>query len=152
VLTNASGLDPAAARELTAWSGVRVGQCLGLYHPVIPGYGGRASTPAWIEIFLDNVLDRHVNVFVETLVLFVGPSARLAETLYHEVGHHIHERFGPEHGNPERHAERWGQRLFRRFLVRKRPWLSLAMFPAFLLGWTWRILWFSHEASFCERR
>ena len=26
VLTNASGLDPAAARERTVWSGIRVGQ------------------------------------------------------------------------------------------------------------------------------
>jgi hypothetical protein len=80
VLTNASGLTPQHAARPTTWAGVRMGQTLGGYYRAV---GPRRR--AYIELFIDNIIDRHVNVFDEALAVLLGPSVRLASTLFHEV-------------------------------------------------------------------
>lgn len=147
VLTNASGLDTDRSSKATDGPSPRVGQALGRYHPFISGGGGIPSKPAWIEIFIDNVANHSWNLFTELLVPVLGPSVRLAETLYHEIGHHIHCRLGQDLRNAEKHAERWAQKLYRRFVFGKHLWLGPLILPVFLLGWAWHALVFSETVS-----
>ena len=90
VLCNAAGLNHERRRSKTRRRGetVAIRDCGGLYHPKWKG------EPAWIEIFVDNVLDGWPRLFVAI------PPARdllLGRVLFHELGHHIHATIVPKH-------------------------------------------------------
>jgi hypothetical protein len=51
-----------------------------------------------------------------SLAIPVLRDTAVGETLYHEIGHHIHSSFAPEYRDRERVAERWERRLSRRYL------------------------------------
>lgn len=89
-------------------------QCRGFYHP-------KRTSPPWIEILVDNVLDglpsfgRHF-AFVREL--------ELGTVLYHEIGHHIDYTIERSGRGGERPAEEWSKRLISSFF-RKHHWLAL---------------------------
>src|ERR1700743_1730871 len=91
VLTNASGLPRKLRRSVTKSRGrkVRFDKTAGLYHPA---FNGRA---AWIEIFLDNTLRGWESGWWLRISLI--RESKLADVLFHEVGHHIHFTWRPEH-------------------------------------------------------
>jgi hypothetical protein len=43
----------------------------------------------------------------------------VAQTLYHEIGHHIHYTIRPEYKEKEDVADRWSKKLTAKFLRRK---------------------------------
>jgi len=57
--------------------------------------------------------------------MFVG------DTLYHEIGHHIHYTVRPEHREREDIADEWANKLNKKF-VRRRYWYIYPLL--FLLG------------------
>ncbi len=117
VLTNASGLPRRLRRSVTKSRGrkVRFDKTAGLYHPA---FNGRA---AWIEIFLDNTLRGWERGWWLRIPLI--RESKLADVLFHEIGHHIHFTCRPEHREKEDVADVWLVRLrdnynrqrFRRF-------------------------------------
>jgi hypothetical protein len=126
VLTAAGGLshDRRRGKTLARGKKVKVDDSLGLYHRKWKG------EPAWIELFVDNIVD------------YYGGKIRLAffrdfvigEIMLHEVGHHIHATKAPEHKEREDVADRWSNKLLKRYLMR-RYWY---FFPLFLgLCWLW---------------
>lgn len=79
--------------------------------------------PAWIEIWMDNVLSSWPpKVF---LFSFFRDLA-LSETLFHEIGHHIHYTEEPQRKNSEDVAEKWVQKLNQRY-YRKRYWYIMPL-------------------------
>lgn len=64
----------------------------------------------------------------------------LSRVLFHELGHHIHRRIAPGHGDAEAAAERWRRDLTRQVL-RRRYWYLLPFFKliAILGRWSRRI-------------
>jgi hypothetical protein len=103
VLTNQASLNHDRRRGKT-WSRgkkVSLSRCLGLYHRKRRGQG------AWVEIFVDQIIDgwsRFVRAVPFLRELF------FAETLYHELGHHIHATQAPEHKEREDVADEWRDR------------------------------------------
>ena len=128
-LTNASGLSHEGRREQT-WSRgkrVRVADALAFYQRPNP------SSPARIEIFVDNICNSW------PLQLLRIPLLRhcvLANTLYHEIGHHIHAAVHPEYAEREAVADRWTRNLTTGF-VKKRYWYLLPI--AFVMTIAFRV-------------
>ena len=130
VLANASGLTRRRKRQRAkSESGTfRVDETRGLYH------GRSSSQPAWIEIFVDNMLDGW------PLFILRAPIMRdvvLLGTLYHEIGHHIESTQAPVHRGKEATAEDWMKRLGRSYF-RKRYWY-LRPFRPLIQGSLWLI-------------
>ncbi|MHC4563183.1 MAG: hypothetical protein ACYS8X_10480 [Planctomycetota bacterium] len=120
VLTDAKGLNHARRRHKT-WSRkkkVKIAECLGVYHQKWNG------EPAWIEIYVDNLvaplspLVRKVRFFREFA---------FADTVFHEIGHHIHRTQAPKYAEREDVAEDWEKRLSRTFFMR-RYWYLVPLF------------------------
>ncbi|MBI4822762.1 MAG: hypothetical protein HY805_00810 [Nitrospirae bacterium] len=114
VLTNSSTLSRSRRRGKTWYRNkkVRIPDSLGLYHKKWN------DTPAWIEIFVDNIVNSSDSI------TFRIPCLRemaFAHVLFHELGHHIHKAIHPEHNEREDVAEKWEKKLTRLF-VRKRYW------------------------------
>jgi hypothetical protein len=109
VLTNASGLPRKLRRSVTKSRKrkVRFDQAAGLYHPA---FNGRA---AWIEIFLDNTLRGWESGWWLRIPLI--REGRLADILFHEIGHHIHFTCRPEYREKEDVADVWLVRLRRNY-------------------------------------
>lgn len=118
VLTNASALSRDQRRQ-TNWADkrqYRLGEVRAVYHPPSQGQ------PAWIEVFVDNVLRGWPRWF-----LCCVPMIRhmvFAETVYHEIGHHIHWTIHPEYAEREAAANKWARRLTTYF-ARRRYWYLL---------------------------
>jgi len=119
ILTNADGLGHSRRRQKT-WARdhkVRIAACRGLYHHAWKGQ------PACIELFVDNILKRMHPVVLRIPML---REMQFAETLYHEIGHHIHTTQAPECRGREEAAEIWERRLRRSYFWRK-YWYVLAI-------------------------
>ena len=119
ILTNANSLGHSRRRQKT-WTRdrkVRIVDCCGLYHQAWKGQ------PAFIELFVDNILKGKHPVVLRIPMLREVP---FAETLYHEIGHHIHTTQVPEHRGREEAAEFWERRLRRSYFWRK-YWYVLAI-------------------------
>lgn len=117
VLTSTGNLARDRRRSVTKSRGrkVRIKEARGLYHPASHQRG------AWIEVFVDNVLDRRgqgwdgwrgrwlqrSNWFRET---------ELSDVLFHEIGHHIHFTVRPEYREKEDVADVWKVRLQRNYI------------------------------------
>src|SRR5208282_707519 len=114
-LQTGSGLTSGrSTRTKSRGRKVRIKQAGGLYHPATQQRG------AWIEIFVDNVLNRwgrgwlsRTNWFRET---------ELSEVLFHEIGHHIHYTVRPEHREKEDVADIWKARLRRNYIRQRYRW------------------------------
>jgi hypothetical protein len=112
VLLNASGLSRRDRRQRVRANGKKLiaERCLGFYHAERPG------APARIEIQVDRILQQVPRLALQVSVFrdwfFAG-------TLYHEVGHHIHQTLQREHDEPEDVADRWARRLKESLLRQK---------------------------------
>ena len=120
VLTNTGGLSRGRRRQKTRSRKRRVAipDARGLYHQEWRG------TPAWIEIFVDNVLGEWPAW--ELRIPFFRDMA-IAEVLFHELGHHIHRTQAPEYKEREDVAEKWERRLVRTYFWPKYWYIVLPL-------------------------
>jgi len=129
VLTNSGALTGTRKRGKT-WSRARkvpLNRCLGLYHAPI------GTEPACVEIFVDHVVAAAPSWVWRIAFL---REVLLSETLYHEIGHHIHKTQKPEYREREDVADDLAARLTRAMLRRRYPML----YPVLrLLSWPWRL-------------
>lgn len=104
VLSSRSSLNRKGRRRASKSRGkkVWVRDCLGLYERP------RRGQPAWIELFVDTIL---AGATLRSLRFRFVQETVVAETLFHELGHHIHATQAPEHADPEDVAEKWRSRL-----------------------------------------
>jgi hypothetical protein len=95
---------------------------------------------AWIEIRVDKTVESWK---ATVPALFWIPGIRylcIAQVLYHELGHHIHQTIRPEFCEREDVADRWRVKLSVNF-IRKRYWY---FYPCLrLLGWVYRKMKFN---------
>jgi len=105
VLTNTAGLPRKLRRSMTKSSGskVRIAKSAGLYHQA---WNNR---PAWIEIYVDNMLRNAERGFWLKSRLF--REQIVGGILFHEIGHHVHFTVRPEHRDTEDVADVWKVRL-----------------------------------------
>ena len=118
VVMNTSAF-PQNQRRLKTWSRgkkTKLVEALGSYQ------GAWQKSPASIELYIDNILKQASKPFCR--LPFVR-NFLLAETLYHEIGHHIHKTHRPEHREREDIADEWQRKLIRNF-VADRYWF---LFP-----------------------
>jgi hypothetical protein len=118
VLTNASGLSRKLRRSVTKSRRrkVRFDEAAGLYHPTFNG------KPAWIEIFLDNTLRGWESGWWLRIPLI--REGKLADILFHEIGHHIHFTCRPEYREKEDVADVWLVRLRRDYNRKRFPLMT----------------------------
>jgi hypothetical protein len=123
VLTNSSGLPRRLRRAVTKARKrkVRIVEARGLYHPEWHG------NLAWIEIFVDNTLKRWEKGW--WLKFNFWREAKIADVLFHEIGHHIHFTRRPEHREKEDVADIWLVKLRKNYLRGRRPVLRAIFFP-----------------------
>lgn len=130
VLANASGLTRRRKRQRarSERGTFLVNETRGLYH------GRSSSQPAWIEIFVDNVLDGLPLFLLRAPIIL---DVLLLRTLYHEIGHHIESTQAPVHRGKEATADEWMRRLGGSYF-RQRYWY-LRPFRPLLPGCLWLI-------------
>jgi len=86
--------------------------CRGFYH------AGARGELAWIELVTDNMLAGWPK---PVLALQFARDVVVSETLYHEVGHHLHTTVGSRGRSDEAAADDWRRRLTRGHFT-KRYW------------------------------
>jgi hypothetical protein len=123
VITNSSGLLRKELRKkVTARKRkYSVSEVRGFY------YHQTGGSPAWIEIFVDKIVEYRVGFFRKLPPL---REIALSKVLYHELGHHIHKVLAPEHREQEDVADEWQKKLSS-FYVQKKYWYLL---PVLLLA------------------
>lgn len=126
VLTNSTAIGKGKTRRVTGKKYARR-QCLGFYHPK------RNGEQAWIEIVVDNIV---ANWFGPAMPRFlphvpVIRNSAFADTLFHEVGHHLDHTVGAPAPSGEAAADAWQRRLlhtyFRKHYWYLVPFLKLAV-------------------------
>lgn len=90
-------------------------------------YQATDSRSAYVLLMVDNMLSAWPVGILR--IPYLGPLV-LAETLYHEIGHHIHAVHEPIHDGKENVAERWQHRLKRGFIRRRYWYLRPLLYPA----------------------
>jgi hypothetical protein len=114
ILTNSSALSRDQRRQKT-WSRnrkVRLSECRGSYSRATK------SSPATVWLYVDNMVRGWPGWMTRPpLLRYMVPS----DTLYHEIGHHIHTVHKPIHEEREDVAVEWSRKLWSHFL-RKRYW------------------------------
>ena len=120
-LTNASGLSRIKKRQKTRSRKRKVGiaDAFGLYHRA------RKGQPAWIELYVDNIVKRirpHFLIYIPLCRDFT-----FAEVVFHEIGHHIHTTCAPEFREREDVAERWKTKLLTAYLLHQYWYLMAAV-------------------------
>ena len=108
VLRDSAGLT----RSEKLRSRKRRARILGTYHRAT--HDQRAQ----IHLFIDKIVGRWSPLLLR-LAWF--RELLIAQVLYHEIGHHIHERIAPEHRDGELTANDWRSRLGRDYM-RRRHW------------------------------
>jgi hypothetical protein len=124
VLTNAGAIGKGKTARVSGKKYLRE-QCLGFYHPQKDG-----EAP-WIEIVVDNIVAT-LESETPSIVTHI-PMMRnfvFAETLFHEIGHHLERTIGASAPQGEKAAEAWKDRLAARFF-RKRYWYLVPLVPIF---------------------
>jgi hypothetical protein len=105
VLTNASAIGRGKTHRIQGRKYLR-NTCLGWYHHKWKG------EPAWIEIVVDNVIAAHLAPSVSFLIYIpIIRDFAFADTLFHEVGHHLDRTIGSPARGAEAAAESWKERL-----------------------------------------
>jgi hypothetical protein len=149
VLTNASTLPRSRRRGATKSRGrkVRIKEAGGLYHPATQQRG------AWIEIFVDNVLNRRGRGWLSRTNWF--RETELSEVLFHEIGHHIHYTVRPEHREKEDVADIWKARLQRNYIRQRYRWVRFFVSLLHLGGlanrWHAKVSAEMHEKGYISR-
>jgi len=123
VLTNSSSLPRKRRRSVTKSRKhkVRIERTGGLYHPAWNG------NRAWIEIFVDNTLKNWEQGW--WLKLRFMRESLLGDTLFHEIGHHIHATVQREFREKEDVADSWKARLRRQYNRAQHPWQRALLHP-----------------------
>ena len=104
-------------------------ECLGFYHRA-----WRGEQP-WIELVVDNIVSSHSRPLLRWQLF---RDLYVAQTLFHEVGHHLDETIGSAARGGEASAEDWQKRLAK-LHVRKRYRYLRALRPVFrAAGWILR--------------
>ncbi len=111
ILTNTAALSRGRRRQKSS-SGASIPFVAGLYHRTWKG------NPAYIEIFVDNILSR-----AEKYELWFTFFRNLlfATVLYHEIGHHVQYMSKSKLVSREAYAEKYATHLKRHF-VQRRYW------------------------------
>lgn len=103
VLTNSNAMAKGSAGRQNGRK-VRRNQCLGFYH------APRSGTGAWIEVAVDNILaDWRMPPLLLRIPFIL--ELILAETLFHEIGHHLDHTVGSAARPGEPAAKAWSKRL-----------------------------------------
>lgn len=123
-LTATTGFTRVRRRAKTPSRGRKVA----LVHTAGLYFREQQNHPATIDLHLDKLFGGTPSW---ALRLPIIRRLTLAETLFHELGHHIHATSAPEHREPEDVAERWKKRLYRRF-VRQQYWYLMPLVYALL--------------------
>jgi len=111
VLTNAAAVGRGRTNRIRGRKYYRR-DCRGFYHS--RGEGGKP----WIEIIVDNVIADTPPTAIKVPLI---REMIFADTLFHEVGHHLNATLGTLARGEESSAERWRKRLARSYF-RKRYW------------------------------
>ena len=106
VLTNVATLSRERRRSKTA-SGTPIEKTRGLYHKAFNG------NSAWIEVFVDTMFSLYPPHVLK--IPFIRSFA-LADVLYHEIGHHVHEKLKNSRGNREEFANQFQSKLYTEFI------------------------------------
>lgn len=119
VITNQSGLPRRELRKkvTSRKRKLSMDRIRGFYHY------RTASSPAWIEIFLDQIVTLELGFYQK--IPFLREQA-FSGVLYHEIGHHIHTVHHPEYRECEDIAEEWKAKLWRQY-VKKKYWYLLPL-------------------------
>ncbi|MBN2560093.1 MAG: hypothetical protein JXQ75_04110 [Phycisphaerae bacterium] len=125
VVTHSANLPRRERREKTKARGKKVPivRCGGLYH------GKWHGEPAWIQLLLDNIFESWPKWMLRIPFL---QDMILSDTLFHELGHHIHSTQAPQHKEREDVAEDWNTKLSRHYF-RKHYWYLTPLFLALRL-------------------
>jgi hypothetical protein len=127
VLTNTQGLNRERRKQKTRSRKrkVRIRESCGLYHQQWH------NEPAWIEIFVDNLCQYWPSWILRIPLL---RDLAFAETVFHEIGHHIKKTQVPEFAEREDVADKWTERLSRQYMRRRYWYLMPLLFGlAFIL-------------------
>jgi hypothetical protein len=104
-------------------------ECRGFYHP-----SWRGDRP-WIELVVDNIIKRYPRGLLRFQFF---RDVAIGKTLYHEVGHHLHETIGSATAGGEDAAHDWQRRLAK-LHGRKRFWYLRPLRPVLIaLAWLLR--------------
>ena len=130
ILTNLEALSHGQRRRKSRSRGrkVSIDQVAGRYHPAWNGQ------QPWIELFVDQILRE-----CPRWVLRLPPLREMlvGDTLFHEIGHHLHMTQVPAYREKEGVADGWVRRLSRRYL-RRQYWylmpLAWLIYPVAWLG------------------
>lgn len=89
----------------------------GSYQPAWPGHA------AFIRLYVNNILAPYPPAAARASLI---SKLLLADTLFHEIGHHIHLAKSPEFRHREDVADEWAHRLTRQYFGRK-YWLVVQL-------------------------
>jgi hypothetical protein len=115
VLTNSAKLGVGKTKRIKGRK-YREDACLGFYHEQT-----RKSAP-WIEIVVDNIVGGTPAVLLR---LRVFTDLVLADTVFHEVGHHLEKTIGAPSRVGEDAANAWRRILLRKYFRSRYPVISL---------------------------
>lgn len=132
------GLDAVVIRsssELTRRERERFGRGYGKkgnnFQPLGAYYARSRKRSAYIELFWDNIAIRW------PAIVYWFPFFRelaVAATLFHEIGHHLHQTRAEDRRDKEMVAEEWRRKLNGRYLRRRYWYLFPLLFPLGLLS------------------
>jgi hypothetical protein len=132
-LSNTGGFNHRLKRQ-KAWSRKRkvpIRECRGFYSRKWKG------KPAQIELFVDKIIVGWPALFLK--IPYFQEYA-ISDTLYHELGHHIHRTSAPEYKEREDVAEDWRKRLVRLYFPRRYWYLKPLWKLVRLMVWLSRLI------------
>jgi len=102
VLTNSARV-PKGKTNRVAGRKYQNRECLGFYHPAT------SQGRAWIELVVNNIVTQSGGRRLPSLNMV--RDLLVGMTLYHEIGHHLHETLGSAERGGEASADDWSSRL-----------------------------------------
>ena len=121
-LTNTNALNRKNRRKKTISRKKRVvlSSCAGWY---IQKWNNQ---PARIELLVDKIYSDYPKWVLK--IGFISDVA-ISHTFFHELGHHIHKTQAPEHLEREDVADKWGNRLSRKYFWKRYWHIMVIIFP-----------------------
>jgi len=123
VLTDSASIGGGKTQRLAGRKYNR-SECRGFYH------AATRQEPAWIELVADNMVARWPK---PVLTLRLARDVVVAQTLFHELGHHLSATVGARARSHEAAAEDWRLRLSRGYFRKRYGYLRLPIRVALLL-------------------